>query len=307
MTVQINSHAVASGSSNHELAEALEQVSLLLKAQAANPFRIAAYRAAAQTVRKLDRSVAEVLEAEGVEGLQQLPAIGASLANSLAEWARSGRLERLERLRGQLQEENQLNSLPGVGDELADRIRQTLGIHTLEELEVAAYDGRLGRVPGIGRKRLRAIRESLSLRLGRGPELARSRATRPPDEPPVSELLAVDELYRQRAERGRLPQATPQRFNPTHAAWLPILHVERGGRQYTAMFSNTARAHQQEHVRDWVVVYRDDAQGYGQWTVITSRYGPLAGRRIVRGREAECRQHYRQLTAQQLLALDAPQ
>jgi putative hydrolase len=102
-----------------------------------------------------------------------------------------------------------------------------------------------------------------------------------------------------------LPHAAPHRFNPTHAAWLPILHVERGGREYTAMFSNTARAHQQEHLRDWVVIYRDDAQGYGQWTVITSRFGPLAGRRIVRGREAECGESYRQLMAQRLLALDA--
>lgn len=43
---------------------------------------------------------------------------------------------------------------------------------------------------------------------------------------------------------------------------------------------------------DWVVIYRDDHGGDGRWTVITARYGPLRGRRIVRGREAECENHY---------------
>jgi hypothetical protein len=56
---------------------------------------------------------------------------------------------------------------------------------------------------------------------------------------------------------------------------------------------NTPRAHQLNKTLDWVVIYYDGAGGERQGTVITSMYGPLAGRRIVRGREAECMQHYR--------------
>ena len=40
------------------------------------------------------------------------------------------------------------------------------------------------------------------------------------------------------------------------------------------------------------MIYRDDQNGDGQWTVITSQLGALKGRRIVRGREAECAMHY---------------
>jgi putative hydrolase len=40
-----------------------------------------------------------------------------------------------------------------------------------------------------------------------------------------------------------------------------------------------------------VVIRRDDGEA-GQWTVVTARYGPLQGRRVVRGREAECREYY---------------
>lgn len=49
---------------------------------------------------------------------------------------------------------------------------------------------------------------------------------------------------------------------------------------------------------DWAVIYRDDHDGHGQWTVITARFGPLRGRRIIRGREEECAEHYARLEKQ---------
>ncbi len=45
-------------------------------------------------------------------------------------------------------------------------------------------------------------------------------------------------------------------------------------------------------MRDWVVIYYDDGSGERQRTVVTERQGPLAGRRVVRGREAECCAYY---------------
>jgi DNA polymerase (family X) len=52
-------------------------------------------------------------------------------------------------------------------------------------------------------------------------------------------LLDVDSEYLRKARDGELPIITPRRFNPARAAWLPILHTERGGHHYTALFSNT--------------------------------------------------------------------
>jgi hypothetical protein len=44
---------------------------------------------------------------------------------------------------------------------------------------------------------------------------------------------------------------------------------------------------------DWVVLYWDGpGSGERQSTVITAHRGPLAGRRIVRGRESECLAYY---------------
>lgn len=60
------------------------------------------------------------------------------------------------------------------------------------------------------------------------------------------------------------------------------------GRHDTALHSNTARAHELGATHDWVVIYRDDHEGHGQWTVVSARRGALAGRRVVRGRELRC-------------------
>jgi putative hydrolase len=98
----------------------------------------------------------------------------------------------------------------------------------------------------------------------------------------------VDREYRNKAAAGTLKKIAPRRFNPTGEAWLPIMHTARNGRHYTALFSNTARAHELGKTRDWVVLFCDDGDREHRFTVITSEFAPLEGRRIVAGREAEC-------------------
>lgn len=288
---------------NQQIADVFQEVAMLLDRQSANRFRIAAYRTAAETIRGLQFPLGELFAREGIGGLERLPRIGESLAASIAELLETGRLALLQRLRGEVEEASTLTALPGIGSEMAARIRHSLGVETLEDLEVAAYDGRLERVPGMGRKRIQAIRDTLAIRLRRGPNLARSRAVRPPDEPPVAELLEIDRQYQKLAQRGRIPQVAPRKYNPTRAAWRPVLRIGRGSRQYRALFTNTARAHELGSFDDWVILHREDSGGYGQWTVITSQYGPLRGRRIVRGREAECQAYYQELRTQRMLAL----
>jgi putative hydrolase len=112
------------------------------------------------------------------------------------------------------------------------------------------------------------------------------------DEPPIEELLHVDREYRDKAAAGELPTIAPRRFNPSGEAWLPILHTHRGERNYTALYSNTARAHDLGRTHDWVVLYYDGGLDERQYTVITSHWGKLIGKRIVRGREKECEEFY---------------
>lgn len=286
---------------NEAIAEYLEQIAELLEAQEANPFRVRAYRQAADTLRELEQPVAHILQTEGVEGLRRLPTIGISLSRSIEQLITTGKINLFEQLRGETAPARVLATVPGIGPVLAERIHEHLGIERLAELENAVYDGRLAQVPGFGRKRLRAVRESLVGRLHRRPRSVQTvQPSSPADQPPVGELLDVDREYRAKSEGNQLPRIAPRRFNPTGQAWLPVLHTARGDNHYTALYSNTARAHELGTIRDWVVIYRDDQFGDGQWTVITAQFGPLKGKRIVRGREEECAAHYDKLATDKL-------
>jgi hypothetical protein len=275
---------------NAALARSLEKIADLLEGQGANPFRCAAYRNAGAVVRSLDRPVSDILAAEGVDGLVRLPKIGASLARTIEQLAHAGTTPLLERLRGAADPERTLRTVPGIGRHLSVQIHERLGIETLADLEAAAWDGRLARVPGLSGRRLQALRQSLAGLLRR--PWTRAAPASAADEPSVDELLSVDEEYRRKVAREHLTCVAPYRFNPTRAAWLPILHTARGERHYTALYSNTARAHTLGTTHDWVVIYRDDPAGHGQWTVVTAHLGPLRGKRIVRGREQECARHH---------------
>ena len=229
----------------------------------------------------------------GLPGLEELPNIGRGIASALLEMTRTGRWIQLERLRGSADPVQLLTVVPGLGHRLAERIHEELHVDTLEGLELAAHDGRLETVPGVGPRRAAAIRASLQSMLARSRPRFTSDALRGTPGPSVVTLLAVDREYRHGAEAGTLPTIAPRRFNPSGAAWLPVLHTVRDGWHFTALFSNTAQAHQLNRTRDWVVIYfYDDEHVEGQHTVVTETHGPLTGRRVVRGRETECREQY---------------
>lgn len=276
---------------NSILAAQFERIAELLETQDANPFRVRAYRQAAATLHAVDQPVASILETDGRAGLIALPAIGAGLAGAIADVVQTGRNSLLEELEGAAQPEQMLATVPGIGPSLAQRIHAKLGITTLAELERAASDGRLEELHGFGRRRVQGVREALAGRFRRQSSTPASAA---PGEgsPPVADLLDVDREYRERATAETLRRIAPQRFNPSGEAWLPVLHTRRGDSEYTALYSNTARAHELGTTQDWVVIYRDDSDGSGQWTVVTASTGQLRDKRVVRGREKETGQHY---------------
>ena len=285
---------------NEQIAALLEQVADRLETQHANMYRIDAYRAGAAVVRAHPSSIQDLALTEGREGLDALPQIGKSLSGSIDEIAHTGKLRMLGRLEGSLSSVELFKTVPGIGEELAERIHRELEIDTLESLEVAAHDGRLDAVAGFGPRRLEAIRDILATMLTRS---ARGRARRFAElrdagaqvtapataeaKPNVSLLLEIDRDYRAKADTGELPRIAPQRNNPDGAAWLPILHHLEDGWHFTALYSNTDRAHELGRVRDWVVVYFERDGHEGQCTIVTEYRGPLTGKRVVRGREDE--------------------
>ena len=274
---------------NKEVAEMLYEVGDLLEQQGAESFRSSAYRRAADTLEQLGEGLQSLFDREGMDGLIALPNIGKGISRTIMEILSTGRSSRLENLRGTLQPEKLFQTIPGIGAKLAHQIHDELHVQTLEALEVMAHDGRLEKVNGVGHRRAASIRASLANMLGH--RIHRHEADT--IEPSVPLLLSVDEEYRQKSEQGKLPKITPRRFNPEGEAWLPILHTTMQGWHFTALYSNTARAHELGHTHDWVIIYDYDEHHHeSQHTVVTETRGPLVGRRVVRGRELECRDYY---------------
>lgn len=276
---------------NKEIASKLRQIATLLDEQKANPFRVSAYLSAAKTIETMTEPVEDLLGREGFSALLELPGIGEGIARSINEFVVTGRMSRLESLQSGHDPIALFEQIPGIGPRSAHRIIETLHIDSLEALELAAHNGRLKTVPGFSTKKIALVQTWIAHVLGfRRPRFEPQQKI---VEPPVSLLLQIDKQYRKKAQAGELPTIAPKRFNPSGEAWLPIMHATKQGWHFTALYSNTARAHQLDRVKDWVVIYfYDDRHHEGQHTVVTETRGATAGRRTVRGREKECSGYY---------------
>lgn len=266
---------------NNHIAGKLRDYADLLVSQGEGGFRSQAYRRAADVIATLVRPVDEILAREGRSGLIALPAIGVGIAGAIAEMVTTGHWSQMERLCGELDPEALFRTIPGIGAKLACRLADEGQLESLEDLEHAVHFDNLT-VKGFGPRRKRMIVAALAERLGRLAFLRSGKA----EAPPVSVLLEVDRIYRERAGEGRLRRIAPRRFNPAGEAWLPIMHTSLGGWHFTALYSNSRLAHELKKTADWVVVhYQRDGAPEGRVTVVTQTRGPMAGQRIVRGRE----------------------
>lgn len=137
---------------NAEIAAVFEQIADLLEFQGANPFRVRAYRTAARTVAELTEPVAEIVQS-GDRSLTDLPGIGEDLAEKISTLVRTGTLPLLEELKSQVPETVlTLLRVPGLGPKRAATLYKKLQIATLEDLRQACLEHRVRELEGFGAK-----------------------------------------------------------------------------------------------------------------------------------------------------------
>ncbi len=145
---------------NLAVARLLAETGDLLEIKGDNPFKIRAYRNAAETVSTASSPVTEMTEAQ----LLQLPGIGKDLAARIREMAATGTTTFHQALLAEFPPTIlDLLHLQGVGPRTVKQLYTELGIKTLDDLEAAARDGRLKALRGMGEKKqaliLRAVDE----------------------------------------------------------------------------------------------------------------------------------------------------
>ncbi len=119
---------------NHQhLATLFRSMADLLSAQRANPYRVRAYRHAADALLALEEDVAVMAQRQGLE---EIDGIGTDLANKIEEFLETGKIRAYEELKTPLPEEvKSWATLPGLSDSLVTYLYFRLGIRTLTDLE----------------------------------------------------------------------------------------------------------------------------------------------------------------------------
>ena len=135
---------------NAEIAALFSEIADFLEIKGENPFRVRAYRRAAQTMEGLAEDVAAVADRGE---LLEIPGIGKDLAGKIQEFLRSGAVEYLEGLRREIPVGVvELMRIHGVGPKTAKLLYEQVGVDSVEKLEELAKEHKLAGVPGIQAK-----------------------------------------------------------------------------------------------------------------------------------------------------------
>ena len=139
-----------------DIIQLLENIALYLEIKGENPFRISAYRKAAQTLEKDERSLTEI------DDLSTLPGIGKGTHDLIVEYIDTGESTMLQ----ELQEEVPsglipLLKLPGLGGKRLATLYKELDIVDVSTLQTACEDGRVASLKGFGKKTVENILQAI--------------------------------------------------------------------------------------------------------------------------------------------------
>jgi DNA polymerase (family X) len=146
---------------NAAIARTLGEIADLLEIKGDNPFKIRAYRMAADLAADIPEALASLDEA----ALRAIPGIGKDLATRIRELATTGRTAVHDELLSQFPSTIlDLLRLQGVGPKTVARLHSELGIDSVPALEHAAKEGRVRALKGMGARKEQLILKALEER-----------------------------------------------------------------------------------------------------------------------------------------------
>ena len=186
---------------NQQIARIFNEMADLLEIKGENPFRIRAYRRAAQNIDGLPGDIAQMTEDE----ILQIPGIGKDLAGKIRHYADTGRMEAYEELKAFVPEGLvALLSVPGLGPKTSKLLYDRLKIKDIDDLERLARTHRLSGLPGIKDKTEENILKGIEmmrrgkerLPIGRVLPIANEIIAKLQEKAPIQELVLAGSLRR---------------------------------------------------------------------------------------------------------------
>ena len=148
---------------NDEVAALLQEYADLLAITGGEPYKVRAYEKAARAVEghHLDVSTLDL------KGLQQIPNVGASIAEKILEYLHDGQMSAVEELRAKIPPGvRALTAIPGLGPKKALVLYEELGVSSIDDLEKAIAAGRLHGMRGFGKKTAENLMHGIELARG---------------------------------------------------------------------------------------------------------------------------------------------
>lgn len=131
---------------NQQVAAIFRSIAERLAAQRENPYRIRAYRKAADTIETLEEDLADIASRQALEDID---GVGRDLADKIEEFLRTGTIQAYEALRTPLPEAvKSWAQFPGLSESLVAYLYTRLSITTLTDLEQLVRSHLLRTVPG---------------------------------------------------------------------------------------------------------------------------------------------------------------
>ncbi|WP_101844555.1 DNA polymerase/3'-5' exonuclease PolX [Halobacillus sp. Marseille-P3879] len=175
-----------------QVIQLLEKIAVYLELKGENPFKISAYRKAAQALERDDHSLSEI------EDFTKMKGIGKGTAAVIDEYVQNGESETLRQLEAEVPAGLvPLLELPGLGGKKLAKLYQQLGVTDAESLKEALSSGKVEQLEGFGKKSAEKMLKSL--------EEAGSR----PERLPIARMLPIAE----KIESFLADLKTPVRFS----------------------------------------------------------------------------------------------
>jgi len=154
---------------NQEIANIFYQIAIYLEMDNI-PFKPQAYEKAGFALESLSEDIKNIFQKEGEEGLKKIPGVGENIAKKIIEYLKTGKIKEYEKYYRKMPVNiGELIQVEGIGPKMISALYKNLKITNLEDLEKAAQQGKIRKLPNFGEKTEKNILESIAfLKRSRG-------------------------------------------------------------------------------------------------------------------------------------------
>lgn len=145
---------------NSEAAKILREIAFILQTEEEKEsepnaiFKIRSYIRAADELENLSSDLSDIYEKDKLKGLLNIPSVGKAIATKLEEYIRTGKMHYYEELKKKIPVDvSEFLGLEGIGPKTIKILYTNLGIKSISDLQKAASEGKIRRIPGFSQKK----------------------------------------------------------------------------------------------------------------------------------------------------------